>query len=105
MSKNRKFAIRVTEKRNGWTAEITRQVTSRRTVVSKRETGFESEVLANEWAEKTLVEFVENQAKRNDRKAEKRSEREAAALALAEKVAAEKAKKAAEEKKSIADEE
>ncbi|MDP2574095.1 DUF3622 domain-containing protein [Vibrio sp. vnigr-6D03] len=105
MSKNRKFAIRVTEKRNGWTAEITRQVTSRRTVVSKRETGFESEVLANEWAEKTLAEFVENQAKRNDRKAEKRSEREAAALALAEKVAAEKAKKAAEEKKSIADEE
>lgn len=105
MSKNRKFAIRVSEKRNGWTAEITRQVTSRRTVVSKRETGFESEVLANEWAEKTLAEFVENQAKRNDRKAEKRSEREAAALALAEKVSAEKAKKAAEEKKSIADEE
>ncbi|WP_104401942.1 DUF3622 domain-containing protein [Vibrio penaeicida] len=105
MSKNRKFAIRVSEKRNGWTAEITRQVTSRRTVVSKRETGFESEVLANEWAEKTLAEFVQNQAKRNDRKAEKRSEREAAALVLAEKIAAEKAKKAAEEKNRIADEE
>ncbi len=100
MSKNKKFAIRVTEKRNGWTAEITRQVTSRRTVVSKREMGFESEVLATEWAEKTLAEFIESQAKRNDRKAEKRSEREAAAL-----IAAEKAQKASEEKKSIADEE
>ncbi|BDU38163.1 DUF3622 domain-containing protein [Vibrio nigripulchritudo] len=99
MSKNRKFAIRVSEKRKGWTAEITRQVTSRRTMVSKRESGFESEAQAQDWAEKTLAEFVENQAKRNDRKAEKRSEREAAALAAAEK------KKAFEEARKIADEE
>ncbi|MBE4377204.1 DUF3622 domain-containing protein, partial [Vibrio parahaemolyticus] len=35
--------MRVTEKRNGWSAEITRQVTSRKTMVSKRETGFDSE--------------------------------------------------------------
>ena len=42
MSNNKKFAIRVTEKRNGWCAEITRQVTSRKTSVSKREAGFET---------------------------------------------------------------
>ncbi|MDG2682468.1 DUF3622 domain-containing protein, partial [Vibrio parahaemolyticus] len=51
MSKNPKFAIRVTEKRNGWSAEITRQVTSRKTMVSKRETGFDSEEKAQAWAE------------------------------------------------------
>lgn len=54
MSKNPKFAIRVTEKRNGWSAEITRQVTSRKTMVSKRETGFDSEEKAQAWAEQEL---------------------------------------------------
>ncbi|EEX91611.1 hypothetical protein VIOR3934_10740 [Vibrio orientalis CIP 102891 = ATCC 33934] len=75
MSKNQKFAIRVTEKRNGWCAEITRQVTSRKTSVSKRETGFETEVQAQEWAEKELASFVQNQAVRNERKGEARKVR------------------------------
>lgn len=81
MSNNKKFAIRVTEKRNGWCAEITRQVTSRKTMVSKRETGFESEELAQAWAETELAGFVKNQAERNDRKSEVRKEREATELA------------------------
>ncbi|AUI85453.1 hypothetical protein BS333_03135 [Vibrio azureus] len=81
MSKNPKFAIRVTEKRNGWSAEITRQVTSRKTVVSKRETGFESEEKAQAWAEKELAGFIENQVVRNERKAVQRQEREAEQLA------------------------
>ncbi|ANS86159.1 DUF3622 domain-containing protein [Vibrio scophthalmi] len=75
MSKNKKFAIRVSEKRTGWTAEITRQVTSRKTVVSKREAGFESEELAQAWAEKELLGFVKNQAERNERKGQQRVER------------------------------
>lgn len=75
MSKNKKFAIRVIEKRAGWTAEITRQVTSRKTVVSKREAGFETEELAQAWAEKELLGFVKNQAERNDRKGQQRVER------------------------------
>ncbi|EHA1125898.1 DUF3622 domain-containing protein [Vibrio navarrensis] len=80
MSKNKKFAIRVTEKREGWAAEITRQVTSRKTVVSKRQMGFESEALAQAWAEKELAEFVQNQVVRNERKSQMRKEREAEAL-------------------------
>ncbi|MGR5542003.1 DUF3622 domain-containing protein, partial [Vibrio campbellii] len=36
MSTSKKFAVRVVEKREGWCAEITRQVTSRKTTVSKR---------------------------------------------------------------------
>ncbi len=57
MSKNPKFAIRVTEKRNGWSAEITRQVTSRKTVVSKRETGFDSEEKAQAWLNKNWLDL------------------------------------------------
>ncbi|WP_162046936.1 DUF3622 domain-containing protein [Vibrio taketomensis] len=75
MTTSKKFAIRVSEKRNGWCAEITRQVTSRKQVVSKREQGFETEALAQEWAEKELAQFIENQVKRNERKAEHRAER------------------------------
>ncbi|MEZ9454712.1 DUF3622 domain-containing protein [Vibrio splendidus] len=76
MSKNKKFDIRLTEKRNGWSAEITRQVTSRSTTVSKRESGFETEALAQEWAEKELASFISNQAERNERKSEQRKERD-----------------------------
>ncbi|MGR5095143.1 DUF3622 domain-containing protein [Vibrio maritimus] len=81
MSENKKFTFRLTEKRNGWSAEIIRQVTSRRTVVSKREMGFESQELAQAWAEKELAGFIENQAKRNERKAEARAAKTAAAAA------------------------
>lgn len=76
MSKNKKFDIRLTEKRNGWCAEITRQVTSRSTTVSKRESGFETEALAQEWAEKELASFISNQVERNERKSEQRKERD-----------------------------
>ncbi|MEZ8346006.1 DUF3622 domain-containing protein [Vibrio splendidus] len=76
MSKNKKFDIRLTEKRNGWCAEITRQVTSRSTTVSKRESGFETEALAQDWAEKELASFISNQAERNERKSEQRKERD-----------------------------
>ncbi|CAH8190206.1 MULTISPECIES: DUF3622 domain-containing protein [Vibrio] len=77
MSESKKFTIRVTEKRNGWAAEIVRQVTAHRSTVSKRETGFESEELAKTWAEKELAGFIENQVKRNERKAESRKEKKA----------------------------
>lgn len=76
MSKNKKFAIRVVEKRAGWTAEITRQVTSRKTLVSKRQAGFETEELAQAWAENELLGFVKNQAERNERKGQQRVERQ-----------------------------
>ncbi|WP_047688913.1 DUF3622 domain-containing protein [Vibrio sp. ZOR0018] len=77
MSESKKFTIKVTEKRNGWAAEIVRQVTSRRSVVSKREMGFESEAQAQAWAKKELSGFIENQAKRNERKALARKEKKA----------------------------
>ncbi|MEF1289168.1 DUF3622 domain-containing protein [Vibrio sp. M260118] len=92
MSNNKKFAIRVTEKRNGWCAEITRQVTSRKTSVSKRETGFETEAAAQEWAEKELAGFIENQAARNERKGEARKVRIEREERLAQEAAEKKAR-------------
>ncbi|MCG7588418.1 DUF3622 domain-containing protein [Photobacterium sp. OFAV2-7] len=76
MANGKKFDYRVVEKRNGWAAEIIRQITSRRTTISKRETGFATEAEATEWAEKTLVEFVQNQIERNKRKALQRKANE-----------------------------
>ena len=96
MSKNKKFAIRVTEKRASWTAEITRQVTSRKTVVSKREMGFESEELAQAWAEKEMLGFVKNQAERNERKGQQRQERQDRLDRLESEAAVRRARREAE---------
>ncbi|MGF1713351.1 DUF3622 domain-containing protein [Photobacterium chitinilyticum] len=77
MANGKKFDYRVVEKRNGWAAEIIRQISARRTTISKREMGFATEAEATEWAEKTLAEFVQNQIERNKRKALQRSANEA----------------------------
>ncbi|GAM64372.1 hypothetical protein JCM19232_1042 [Vibrio ishigakensis] len=76
MSENKKFAVRTIEKRNGWCAEIVRQVTARRTTVSKREMGFATEAEAQAWGEKELENFVKNQVERNKRKSQERSARD-----------------------------
>jgi hypothetical protein len=73
MSTNKKFSYRVVEKRNGWCAEIVRQVSAMRTAVSKRETGFSSEADATAWAEKELPAFIALQAERNKRKSAQRN--------------------------------
>ena len=75
MANGKKFDYRVVEKRNGWAAEIIRQVSARRTIISKRQMNFATEAEANEWAEQTLAEFVQNQVERNKRKALQRKEK------------------------------
>ncbi|MFH0256209.1 DUF3622 domain-containing protein [Vibrio rumoiensis] len=65
---SKKYDFQLIEKRNGWAAEIVRQITSRRTVVSKRQLGFATEAEAKEWAEKELVEFQKIQSERNKRR-------------------------------------
>ncbi len=69
MANGKKFDYRVVEKRNGWAAEIIRQVSARRTTISKRQADFSTEAEATEWAEKALAEFVQSQVERNKRKA------------------------------------
>lgn len=76
MSKGKKYDYRVSKNRTNWKVEIVRQATSRKSVVSKRQTGFETEAAAKEWAEKELKSFVENQLERNKRKAKQRELRD-----------------------------
>ncbi|WP_086982486.1 DUF3622 domain-containing protein [Vibrio aphrogenes] len=68
---SKKYNYQLVEKRNGWAAEIIRQITSRRTLVSKRQLGFATEAEAKEWAEKELIEFQKIQAERNKRRSAK----------------------------------
>ncbi|WP_413285015.1 DUF3622 domain-containing protein [Vibrio sp. MA40-2] len=72
MSTNKKFSYKVVEKRNGWAAEIVRQVSAQRTAVSKRKMGFETEAEAVAWAEQELPAFIALQTERNKRKSAQR---------------------------------
>lgn len=68
MNANKKYALHVTQQESQWSATITRQVTSRKTHVSKCETGFESEQAAQAWGEEQLAVFAKAQAGHNARK-------------------------------------
>lgn len=74
MAKGKKFDFRVVQDGTSWTAEIVRQVTSRKTAVSKSQTGFTSESDAQEWGEKELKVFLENLVERNKRRNAQREE-------------------------------
>jgi len=76
MATGKKYNYRIAKNRKNWKAEITRQVTSRKTVVSKRQTGFETEQEAQEWAENELKLFIENHQERNKRHAKQRELRD-----------------------------
>lgn len=89
MAQQNKFDYRIKQDGDKWDAEITRRVTARKTSVSKRQKGFETQELAEQWAKEQLGDFLENLQASNKRKAEKRTVREElAAKAEAEKQAA-----------------
>ena len=89
MTQHNKFDYCIKENDAKWDAEITRRVTSRKTMVSKRKKGFATRELAEQWSKEQLAEFLENLQAGNKRKAEKRTLRnELAAKAEAEKKAA-----------------
>jgi len=76
MSQGKKYSSRVTENAGGWSAEILRQASNKKVVVSKRQDNFASEDEAKSWADKELEQFLQQQVERNKRKAEKRVQRE-----------------------------
>lgn len=88
MAQQNKFDYQITQDGEQWNAKITRRVSARRTSVSKRKKGFESEQLAESWAKEQLAEFIENLQAATKRKAERRVVRnELAAKQEAEKAA------------------
>jgi predicted RNA-binding protein len=76
MTQGKKYSYQISQLDNEWCAEILRQVSYKKTVVSKRQDNFKTEGEAQAWAEKELEQFLQQQVERNKRKAEKRSQRE-----------------------------
>ncbi|MGH1463576.1 MAG: DUF3622 domain-containing protein [Neptuniibacter sp.] len=76
MSQGKKYSYHLIQKGDSWSAEILRQASHKKTVVSKRQGDFKTEAEAEAWAEQTLKGFLEQQVERNKRKSEKRTLRE-----------------------------
>lgn len=79
MTQTKKFDFRIVQDKQVWAAEITRRMTARKTIVSKRKTGFATEAEAIVWGEKELKSFLDKLMLRNERKAKQREERTEAA--------------------------
>lgn len=77
MAKGKKYEYRVIKDEGAgtWTAEITRRVTSRETVVSKSQDGFATESEALAWAEDAIKSFVRNLVKQNVVRTEEQEEK------------------------------
>ncbi|MDB4512014.1 DUF3622 domain-containing protein [Arenicella sp.] len=100
MAKNNKYQINTQKNDSSWSAQITRQVSSKKTKVTKQQSDFASETEAKEWAETELKQLLATQVssnqrhdknrKQNTKIAQQRSARRAVKTALAK---AEKARK------------
>jgi len=75
MTKGKKYSCRVVKDRSTWNAEITRRMTSKKTVVSKSQGGFATESEAQEWGNKELAMFSKNLSERNKLHSEKRNKK------------------------------
>ena len=76
MQQSKKYNFRISQDNAGWVVEITRRVTSKRTVVTKSQDGFETEAEAQDWGEKEVKTFLKNlnlneQKKRRSKESEK----------------------------------
>lgn len=101
MPKNMKYQSQVTQVGSSWQVQIVRQVTAKKTQVTKQQGGFESELKANEWATVELKQLLEtlvgsNQRHNQNRKqnveiAQQRSSRRAEKTALAKAAVVDKA--------------
>lgn len=74
MANSKKYSFQIKQDRSSWSAKIIRRVSSQKTVVSKRQGGFDSEAEAQAWGEKELTTFLENLSARNKRRSKPRTE-------------------------------
>ena len=86
MAKSQKYSINVVEQNdNTWCARVERQITSKKTVVSKQQGGFATQAEGTAWAEQELATFIAAQQTSNKRHSEQRSVRDEKADIIAEK--------------------
>lgn len=73
---SKKYQSEVLQDGDSWTARITRQVTSRKSLVSKQQEGLASEAEAKAWVETNMAEFISTQKNANARQGDNRKEHE-----------------------------
>ena len=88
MKQSKKYNSRVIQEDGSWTAEITRRVTSRVTVVSKGKGGFATEAEAQAWGQAEVETFLKktNLGEMEKRRAKQKEEEIKAAKKEAEPV-------------------
>lgn len=68
MAKGKKYDVVIVQQKDAaWSAQITRQVTSKKTVISKQKSGFASESSAKQWAATELATFTGTLSESNQR--------------------------------------
>jgi hypothetical protein len=75
MIKGKKYDFRINQMDASWTVEIIRKVTSKKTIVSKRQSGFTSETEAQEWGQKELKVFLQNLHEQNKRRSHQKEQK------------------------------
>ncbi|MDP1558619.1 MAG: DUF3622 domain-containing protein [Nitrosomonas sp.] len=75
MTKSKKYDYQVIQDNTCWSAKIIRQVTSKKTIVSKRQDGFATESDAEAWGQSEIKAFLQNLNERNKRRS-RQSEKE-----------------------------
>lgn len=72
MTQRKKYDFCISQTKDTWNAEIIRRASAKKTVVTKTQDGFKTEVEATKWAEGELLLFTAKQSAQNKRRAEKR---------------------------------
>lgn len=75
MTKGKKYDYRVVQDDSGWSAEIVRRITTKKSVVSKSQGGFASEAEAREWGQREMQSFLQSLGERNRRHSRTRREK------------------------------
>lgn len=92
MKQSKKYDCRVIQDNDSWTAEITRRVTSRVTVVSKGKGGFATQAEAQAWGQSEVTAFLKktNLGELEKRRAKKKEEEQKNLIKVKEEVQEEK---------------
>jgi hypothetical protein len=73
---SKKYQSEILQEGDHWTARITRQITSRKSLVSKQQEGFTSEAEAQAWVDTNMAEFISTQKSANKRQGGSRKDQE-----------------------------
>ena len=77
MAKSKKYTCRVVQEDDSWSAEVVRRVTSKKSVVTKRQDGFVTDDEAESWGLAEVRSLVKstNLNERNKRRSKEESKR------------------------------